>query len=1218
MTAASPSSATDWLPLIGVPWRAGAQGPDAYDCWAFASMVQSRFFQRPLVPIADFGSREAARNLVAARRTWRRVEVPTHGDMVEFQRFGRADHVGVWLDVDRGGVLHCMQGPGTCFDRVADLEVLGWRPRFWTPGRATAEPIGAQVAGLYISSIGPLLNQGAIEGSVDDILAAHRGIPLDVRAGETIADVLGRAAIDPARVMCFLRPRGAPASPIEATDEAALRKALDDMGRVDPAHFPTTRIGGDDVLLVVSVPRGGGGGGSDPLRIILSIVVVIAAVVLAYFGGPVLAGAFFGAGATAAQVGAVTAAVFAVGSLAGNLLVNALLPPPSPDNQRQGLISDASPTYSAQAQAAVARPGAVIPECLGRHIHAVDDASPPWARYEDNVQFLQQLLCLGTGDHEIHEVRLGQTCVWLDGALTDNLPGIEIEFIEPEGQVTLFEDAVYTQPDVTGQTIEPDVTLAWQPATPEGIEAATYEVDVGFGQLVRFVNGDVETTVELLIEAQRIDADGNPTADSFPLETLTFTEASRSAVRSSHRYQLPNGRWQFRVSRLTPEGDQNTFDTAQWIGLKALLPAGRTYGNVHLMALRAEVGTQLASQTARRVQVIKTRKVPELEDGAWTEPRASRKISAAIGHICRLHGREADLDLAELASLEATWTQRGDTCDVVVDQELSLWEALQGVCRTGRAQPDQIGRRIRIWRDEPRELPTMLFTGRNIIRGSLVQRPTLAVSTRPERLVVPFLNEETWNLDQVEVGPSDRRERQERYFGIANRAQLTREIRHDWRAARFRPGVIAWDAELEGRLIRRGDPVAVAHRQFVSSNPVAIVAWSGNRVTLDEPVDLADLEPDPEFAVASPSGTGVWGPVPITGVVDAEQTVEIILDDAAMAEAIADAGDPVDWIASAGDRDERLRGVVGPSEQLWRRVIVESVGAEREGRSTIVGLIDDPRAHEGDAPITATGIPEIATFTAERGESETGDFVAAKVTLVPGEDSNTIVFEYSIDNRTTWVPAMETEALETTFEIPDATTDVRAAPVGTYRGTWVVVDIDDTKLLSPDDPVEPAAGRYAETADITVAASVVVGAVSYEFRLYPDGALEPTETRYSTQPSLSLSVDQLGPLGGPWRSVLIKLYAVLEDASLVGPGSITLTNPAPAAPTGLAFLFGRLDWDAGEADVLNWVVDIDGQDPVTVTSPTLFIGDEEPEYTGTVTAYDVVGPGAPTPFSYTT
>lgn len=1233
MTAASPCSASDaaeLAALIGIPWVEGGQGPDAYDCWAFAGMVQSRFFGRALLPMGAFGAPEL-RALVAARRAWAITDTPRHGDMVEMRKLGQANHVGVWLDVDRGGVLHCQQGAGVCFDRLDDIRLMGWRARFWTPVDSPAGPVAGGPRGAYVGDIDALLNPGASDPGRS--IAAHMAVPIAADTGQTVADIVARAGLADSAIMVFVRSRDVAPDPIDPArlgSAEGLDSTLADLGVVARRDWADRVLGSREVILIQALPQGGGGK-SNPLTAILSIIVLVVATIVTFGGAAVFGGTLAGALAGATGLSATAAGALAVSVITavGNLAINALLPSPSPSGLRGGLTNDTSPTYSASAQGAVARPGAPIPVCYGRHIHQLDDAAPPYARFEDNIQVLYQILCLGEGEHALEEIRLGETAILRAGVVTTNLPGVTFQHVGLGQSVTLCDDAVYTHPDVNGQTLEPEVAAAFQIVTPVGIATEQIEVDVGFQSLVRVndAGDDLTTSVSILVEAQALDDDDAAVGDVFTLRTLSFTGATRSARRSSHRFLLPEGRYQVRLTRTTPDGGDQVFDEPFWLGLKAILPGGRTYGDVELLAIRVEVGEQIAAQSARRVAAIKTRKLPTYVDGAWTAPVATRSIAWAIADVMRRHDRLADLDLPELIALHATWEARGDKLDVVIDQELSFWEALQGICRAGRAQPDQIGSKVRIWRDEPRALPRQLFSDRNIVRGSLVTRPTLPTRARPQRLVADYIDERTWRQDELSVGPMGGIERRERYFGIANRRQLTDEVSHDYRTARFRTIRVSFEVELEQRLLRRGDLIALVHRQLTTAQAVGIEDWVDGRVTFRAPIDWSALGAAPHLVLTAPDGS-VWGPAAIAEGDDLGQTALVAAADLAL---ILDQGgphaDPARWIARSRARDETVRGAVGPASDIYMRLIVEAIGQERSGRASVTCIQDDARAHDGTVALTEGAAPTLAGLDAARRDEAGTTLIDLVGVLAPGAVADQFLSEYSTDGGASFAAVASTASPSVTLTTPADVTHVRMAAVGRARGPFLTVPISAEVIDAPATLVEVNPGQYAANATLRLRAGAAAGAAAYQWRLSPNGGGAVFLRRTAT-PLLVLTGAELAATGARARVLRASVKAISPSGGASAEIALDLANHAPLAPVNLALAGNTtVTWEgSADADIIAWNVRVADNDagamtatPVRVTTPRATVPSGTiDQFTVRVTAIDVLGEGAAATLTYGT
>jgi len=126
-------SDTAWMLLyLGKPWKAGAHGPVAYDCWHLFRAVQKHRFQRtvPVLAFVDgaYDSLEEQRlHLMRERRyRWEGVPRPKEGDAVVTHR---PLHIGVWLPYNGGGVLHAVEHVGVVWTKDRDWCALGFGER---------------------------------------------------------------------------------------------------------------------------------------------------------------------------------------------------------------------------------------------------------------------------------------------------------------------------------------------------------------------------------------------------------------------------------------------------------------------------------------------------------------------------------------------------------------------------------------------------------------------------------------------------------------------------------------------------------------------------------------------------------------------------------------------------------------------------------------------------------------------------------------------------------------------------------------------------------------------------------------------------------------------------------------------------------------------------------------------------------------------------------
>lgn len=195
---------------------------------------------------------------------------------------------------------------------------------------------------------------------------------------------------------------------------------------------------GDQVVIRARV-LGGGGGGSKILR----TVAMIALVVVAAYLGPVLGTALGFAGSTAAAVGS------GLIMLGGALLINALLPPPTPTmaefNQKK---YEASPTYSISGGRNRMRRWEPMPVIFGRHKVIPDMGAQHYTEYVGNDQYLNQVFHFGlqAGRVDLTEFKIGDTPI-------SNFQGVQIEVSGPDGKLSMFPGNVDTlQGFVVNQT----------------------------------------------------------------------------------------------------------------------------------------------------------------------------------------------------------------------------------------------------------------------------------------------------------------------------------------------------------------------------------------------------------------------------------------------------------------------------------------------------------------------------------------------------------------------------------------------------------------------------------------------------------------------------------------------------------------------------------------------------------------------------------------------
>lgn len=792
-------------------------------------------------------------------------------------------------------------------------------------------------------------------------------------------------------------------------------------GQPLPPHAWRRRVARNDHVAFVVLPHGGK---SNPLQLIAAIAIAWAAP----YANIALAEAFGYAVNT--TFGAVMQGVIGAGL---SLVSSALLGGASSLRTRD--TPAPSPTYNLQAQGNQARVGQPIPVIYGRHVVYPDFAAQPYIEYSGGEQYLYQLFVIGQGYYDIEQVRIADTPV-------SSFAEIETEVVAPGGTLTLFPGEVVTADEVSGQEATTGVALGPFVANAAGSQANYIGVDLIMPRGLYFANadGELETmTIVWRVEAQKIDDLGAPVGGWIDLSgSVSYAAATTTPVRVSYKYAVSAGRYQVRVTRLNAKiTDVRTGHELAWGGLRAYLRSVRSYGGVTLLAVKARASNNLSGSSARRINAIVQRRLPVWDGSAWSAPVATRSIAWALADIARAQygARLADsrIDLAGLRALDAVWSARGDTCDIVLDQSQTVWDALATVARCGRAMPFVQGGVLRVVRDQLQTLPTAMFTMRNIVRGSLSLEYAMATEETADAVDVSYFDASTWTERTVRCALPDSAQTTVRTMqlpGVTNRAQAWREGMFMAACNRYRRRTVSFQTEMEGLVLSLGDLIAVQHDMPQWGAYSEVTAWDGAGLAATLAHDM-DWSGGPHYIALRARDGSVMGPYAVTrGGAD-----NVAVLDEAPTEA-----------PYTGTQAERTHVAFGQGEALYVRAIVLSVRPQSNTRAEVLAIVESDFVHTAETgavpgtdawqlPITPTR-PRVAGLIARSDALDVGN---ALLSWAPAPGADRYLIEVSADGES-WTRAGETSATTYTCRaLYGAATRFRVAALGAALGPWAEV-----------------------------------------------------------------------------------------------------------------------------------------------------------------------------------
>lgn len=647
--------------------------------------------------------------------------------------------------------------------------------------------------------------------------------------------VLGatRITVEPGATVAVIVAAAVPGAPAPESLRVTLT-AGDRTAVVPPALWARVRPRPGTHVVIRSLP------GEDGLRSVLLAVVSVAAVALGQFWASALIPT---AGIGQTIVGGLLAGGLTV---AGSLLVNALIPPPETEGRR------GAQSYSIAGWRNEMRPGAPIPLVFGRIRHAPPFAATSWTEVAGDRQYVRALFCFGYGDLDISDIRIGDTPVTsYDDVQMEVRSGIAGDLpvsLYPRQVVeeALGVDLVRPLPrDATGApTGGPGVETPVVRLT--AADAAEVTLLIGFpGGLFR-VNSEGEVRSRSVAIRIRQRLAGASTWST--VTTLDITARNREAFLRGHSWALPTrGRWEIEVTRMTDEStstqvsDRTILSALQSIRPEYPIALGKPLA---LLAMRVKATFQL-NGALEAVNAVVQRRGPVYSGGVWTvgltRNPASAFLTALTGPANPWPVATSAIDLDQIADWFEWCEAKGLKYDRVHDQPETLGDMLRAICAAGRASPRHDGVRWGVVIDRPETFVVDHLSPRNAA-GITWSRAYL---DPPDGLRVRF-RDETSGWEERErvvpwpghVGPIDLTEELV-LPGKTDPAEVWREARRRMHELIHRPDEVTLVQDGAARVATRGDLALVSLDALAADQRAArVLSIAGRLIEIDEEIDF--------------------------------------------------------------------------------------------------------------------------------------------------------------------------------------------------------------------------------------------------------------------------------------------------------------------------------------------------------------------------------------------
>lgn len=584
--------------------------------------------------------------------------------------------------------------------------------------------------------------------------------------------------------------------------------------------------------------------GKDALRTVLQVVVTLAAVALGQIWAAPLAG-FLGV-STQVAGSLISLGVTAV----GNLLINALVPPPQTNTGQQS----SGTTYTISGWRNQIVPDGRMPCVLGRVRFAPYFAAMSYTEIVGDLQYVRALFLIGEGEHELSGYRLGETPL-------EDFDEVEVETrlgLETDLPVTLYPKQVIEEAggaELTRPYPRDDAGNIIPGSTPEeepvirrtARDTASVSVILQFpaGLFVMTKKGVGGLGVDVRIRQRPVG-----TEVWQDVVTLQINAQKTQGFFRQHSWDLPaRGRWEVEITRMTGERPATeSSDRCVLMAFQSIRPEyPLNYDRpLALVAMRVKATYQL-NGSLDNFNLEAGRVCDDWDSATQTWVRRVTSRPASL-HRYVLQSQanawpvpDSGIDLDVHADWHDFNVAKGLEYNAVHTDDMSLGDVLKAVASAGRAYPRHDGLKWSVVIDRPQTLAVDHISPCN----SSQFRWSWTYFDPPHAFRIKFPDETNF-YEPAErlvpwpghVGEITRTEEIE-LPGKTNPDEIWIEARRRQYELQYRRGSYSCLQDGAARVAVRGDLVMVSHDILTSTQGGGrVVSVRGALVELDEAVTM--------------------------------------------------------------------------------------------------------------------------------------------------------------------------------------------------------------------------------------------------------------------------------------------------------------------------------------------------------------------------------------------
>lgn len=537
----------------------------------------------------------------------------------------------------------------------------------------------------------------------------------------------------------------------------------------------------DDHIGFLAIPQGGDG--KNPWAAVAMVALMVAAPYAGAFAGIV-----FGSTLAASVV---TAGVM----IGGGMLINSLLPPPTPDlGGLSGNGLQDSPTYSwAETQNPMSE-GNALPLVYGK-TRMTPLVISQYVEVYDDKQYLNILYALNDGEIlSVTDIEInGNPLAYYDNVTSSVRLGTNTQTLIPSFDNTRIDNAVSVRLTTT-ETI--------RTTTNNAVSGLSIVIAATGGLYYANDTGGLDSRT-VALEIKYRESGGLWVT----IPSTSISGATNNTIREVFTVNdLAPATYDVSVRRTVVESTAvRTREAVYFEALTEIIYDDFTYPNTALLAIRALATDQLSGSTPRVTCVV------DRGSGLSNPALAAKNIIQLIG---------GSVNTEKFTEWETFCNTEAFTCNIVFDSGSTVRDALNAVSLLGRATVIPIGAEYVPIIDKPEALPTQRFLfGMGNIATDSFEESYLPLADRTNIVEMTYFDEnlgyERQSIEVYQNGFDESIDTARRaaitLFGCVNRRMAIRYARFLLNKNRYLTNTVTFEADMDAIACSIGDVIDVAH-----------------------------------------------------------------------------------------------------------------------------------------------------------------------------------------------------------------------------------------------------------------------------------------------------------------------------------------------------------------------------------------------------------------------